>query len=49
MTIDLVDFSKSDIKNLMIEEINFDITNGKIYISGRLSERGKKDYIDLLK
>lgn len=49
MRYNLIEFSKNEIKELMIQEINLDILESKIYLSNRLTEKGKKEYPELLK
>ena len=36
-------------RNLMLEEIEHDVSNGKLYISPRLNIRGQQEYLRLLK
>jgi len=37
-----------DTRQLMIEEIQHDISNSRLFVSNRLSVSGKSDYVDLL-
>lgn len=39
----------SKTRELMLDEVELDIKNGKLYLSPRLSDYGKKQYIQLLK
>jgi hypothetical protein len=36
-------------RTYMLEELEYDVKNGKLYLSPRLSEQGRKDYEDLLR
>lgn len=36
-------------RELMLDEVNFDVSQGTLYLSKRLTEQGKQNYEDLLK
>jgi hypothetical protein len=49
MTLNLINIEDDKVRELMLEEVEYDIKKGKIYFSPRLNDESKEKYLELLK